>query len=146
MLKKKLHGSIGECLRCTEGSCSTEGAHQIFTASEKRLLSGIVLFGVELDRVDFSNADLRNAEFIRASLVAADFSGADLRGASFFGCDLREACFKGALFQLTRFDDSWLIGRAGFQKRCVYTFDNGARTSGVLEQHENVGALIRGTK
>ena len=93
-----------------------DGAHQIFTASEKRLLSGIVVCDVELDRVDFSNADLRNAEFRGVSLVAADFSGADLRGASFFGCDLREGCFKGALFQLTRFDDSWLIGACGLSE------------------------------
>jgi len=116
MLKKKLHHGIGECPGCAEDACSTDGLRHIFTASEKRLLFGLALCHAELDRVDFSGADLRDAEFISVSLVAADFSGADLRGASFFRCDLREARFEGALFQLTRFDDSWLIGARGLSE------------------------------
>jgi uncharacterized protein YjbI with pentapeptide repeats len=107
---------MGERHRCGDGSCSTDEVHRVFTASEEQRLFGLSLRHAELDRVDFSGANLREAEFHSVSLVAADFSGADLRGASFIGCDLREARFAGALFQLTRFDDSWLIGAHGLSE------------------------------
>ena len=90
--------------------------HRIFTAAEKEHLFGLVLCHTELERVDFSNADLRCAEFRDVSLVASDFSGADLRGANFIGCDLREARFDRAQFEFTRFDDSWLIGAQGLSE------------------------------
>ncbi|MBV8136391.1 MAG: pentapeptide repeat-containing protein [Deltaproteobacteria bacterium] len=117
MLKKKPSDEPISCLRPGRGcSYSEDGTHRIFTASEKERLSGFVCRDTELNRVDFSNANLRAAEFHRVSLVAADFSGADLRCASFVGCDLREARFEGALFQFTRFDQSWLIGAHGLSE------------------------------
>jgi uncharacterized protein YjbI with pentapeptide repeats len=117
MLKKK-HST--EIARSTQGamrcSCSKGEIHRIFTASEKERLFGLVWCNAELNRVDFSKANLCGAEFRSVSLVAADFSGADLRGASFIGCDLREACFDGALLHQTRFDQSWLIGAQGLSE------------------------------
>jgi uncharacterized protein YjbI with pentapeptide repeats len=85
----------------------------IFTPIEKRLLRGQTFCGLELSRIDFSNADLRLAEFLNASLRDCDFSGADLRCASFIACDLRSANFAHATFGWTRFDRSWLIGAHG---------------------------------
>jgi uncharacterized protein YjbI with pentapeptide repeats len=113
MLKKKVSSAVVECPTCGGALCTNEGLHHIFTASEKQRLFGLVVCRAELNLVDFSNANLRVAEFNCVSLVGADFSGADLRGASFLRCDLRDARFDGALFQLTRFDDSWLIGARG---------------------------------
>jgi pentapeptide repeat protein len=117
MLKKKPSSEAVSCVRPGMGcSCSEDGRHRIFTASEKDRPFGLVCRNAELNRVDFSNANLREAEFLRVSLVAADFSGADLRCAGFIGCDLREARFYGALFQFTRFDQSWLIGAHGLSE------------------------------
>ena len=116
MLKKKVLSQVGECPPSRGVPCSKDGLHHIFTASEKQCLFGLVLCHAELNRVDSANANLCVAEFNCVSLVAADFSGADLRGASFLRCDLREARFKGALFQLTRFDDSWLVGAHGLSE------------------------------
>ena len=90
--------------------------HHIFTAAEKEHLFGLVLSHMEFERVDFSDADLRCAEFRHVSFVASDFSRADLRGANFIGCDLREARFDRAQFEFTRFDDSWLIGAQGLSE------------------------------
>ena len=117
MLKKKFSSqAVGYARRGMRCSCSKDETHRIFTAREKERLFGLVCCDTELNRVDFSNANLREAEFHSVSLVAADFSGADLRGASFIGCDLREARFDGALLQLTRFDQSWLIGAQGLSE------------------------------
>jgi hypothetical protein len=116
MLKRKLSSEPDRCVPGTGCSCSKDGTHRIFTASEKECLFGLVCRDAELNRVDFSNANLCGAEFRSVSLVAADFSGADLRGVSFIGCDLREARFDGALFEFTRFDQSWLIGAHGLSE------------------------------
>ena len=117
MLKRKLSTeAVGSAPPGTGCSRSKDGTHRIFTASEKERLFGLLCRDAQLNRVDFSNANLRGAEFRSVSLVAADFSGADLRGVSFIGCDLREARFDGALFEFTRFDQSWLIGAHGLSE------------------------------
>ncbi len=90
----------------------------IFTSREKRSLWAQTFRGCELDRIDFSNADLRQAQFLNTSLSESDFSGADLRGASFIACHLRGANFTGATFGCTRFDESWLIGLRGTFGKC----------------------------
>ncbi|HLH76034.1 MAG TPA: pentapeptide repeat-containing protein [Candidatus Binataceae bacterium] len=87
--------------------------HAVFTAGEKSHLHDQVFRGCELDRVDFSEANLCEAVFFRVSLSGCDFSRADLRGASFVGCDLRGANFTQAVFGQTRFDNSWLIDVRG---------------------------------
>jgi len=96
-----------------EGHCRSGGLHVIFSPAEKRLLRGQIFQNSEFVRIDFSNADLRDAAFLNVSLEECDFSGADLRGASFIACDLRGANFARATFGWTRFDDSWLIGARG---------------------------------
>ena len=94
----------------SKGSCSENGPHRIFTPLKKRQLEGLVICHSELNRVDFSHADLREAAFHSVSLAAADFSGADLGNTSFIECDLRQARFERAVISNTRFDRSWLIG------------------------------------
>jgi Pentapeptide repeats (8 copies) len=117
MPKRKLSSEPDKCVRGATGcSCSNDGTHRIFTTREKEGLFGFVCRDAELNRVDFSNANLHGAEFRSVSLIAADFSGADLRRVSFIGCDLREARFDGALFEFTRFDQSWLIGAHGLSE------------------------------
>ena len=116
MLKRRLSSEADGCVPGAACSSSKDGTHRIFTTSEKECLFGLVCRDAELNRVDFSNANLRGAEFRSVSLIAADFSGADLRSVSFIGCDLREARFDGALFQFTRFDQSWLIGAHGLSE------------------------------
>jgi len=108
--------------------CCSGSLHVIFTAAEKCLLRGHTFQGCQLIRIDFSEADLREAEFLNASLEGSDFSGADLRGTRFIGCNLRRANFSGATFGWTRFDDSWLIGARGLSKRMT----DYARRSGAL--------------
>ena len=117
-----------DCADGRHGWRPDSGLREVFTTNEKRSLAGAVFRASDLNRVDFSGADLRNAEFRGVSLVGADFSDSDLRGASFFGCDLHEALFAGALFQLTRFDDSWLIGARGLsESMSEYVRRRGAR-------------------
>jgi len=87
--------------------------NEIFTPMEKSRLCGREFRCVELNRVDFSRADLRHSEFLDVSLRAADFSGADLRGACFIRCDLRDACFDSAVLDGARFDGSWVVGAIG---------------------------------
>jgi uncharacterized protein YjbI with pentapeptide repeats len=116
MLKKQSIVLINDYSCCSKGSCSEGPLHRVFTASEKRMLSGLVFRDSELNRVDFSCADLRDTEFHDVFLNAADFSGADLRGASFIGCDLRNARFDRAVMSRTRFDNSWLIGARGLSE------------------------------
>jgi len=116
MCKKRSVVRISERSECSEGSCSEGLLHQVFTSSEKCMLSGLVFRDTELNQVDFSRADLRDTEFHDVFLNAADFSGADLRGASFIGCDLRNARFDRAVMSRTRFDNSWLIGARGLSE------------------------------
>ena|SRR5208282_1135689 len=116
-MSRKRPVEIGECPQRGEGSWSEPGFHRIFTSSEKRMLFGLVFRDSELNRVDFSCADLRETEFHDVSLSATDFSGADLRGASFVRCDLREARFDQAIMSHTRFDNSWLIGVRGLSEQ-----------------------------
>jgi uncharacterized protein YjbI with pentapeptide repeats len=116
MRKKQSVVRISERSGCSEGSCSLGLLHQVFTSSEKCMLSGLVFRDSELNRVDFSHADLRETEFHDVFLNAADFSGADLREASFIGCDLRRARFYGAVISGTRFDNSCLIGAHGLSE------------------------------
>lgn len=97
-------------------NCCSGRLHVIFTAQEKRLLAGQVFSNSELNRIDFSQADLRETLFLNASLSESDFSGADLRDASFITCDLRGANFGGAIFGRTRFDNSSLFGARGLSR------------------------------
>jgi uncharacterized protein YjbI with pentapeptide repeats len=70
-----------------ESHCRSNLLHVIFTPAEKRLLRGQTFQGWELIRIGFSNADLRGANFARAT------------------------------FGWTRLDDSWLIGARGLSNR-----------------------------
>lgn len=114
MAKKLQSDDIGEVHDECEEDCCSGRLHAIFTSEEKRLLSAQTFRDCQFNRIDFSNADLRESEFLNTSLNGCDFSGADLRGASFIACDLRGANFAGAVFDRTRFDESWLIGACGF--------------------------------
>lgn len=49
-----------------------------------------------VDGADFSNSDLRGANFSGNNLEVSDFSEADLRGANFSGAILSGTCFYGA--------------------------------------------------
>jgi len=99
-----------------DNSCSGR-LHVIFTAQEKkRLLAGQVFSNSDLNRIDFSQADLQETLFLNTSLSESDFSGADLRGARFITCDLRGANFGGAIFGRTRFDNSSLFGARGLSR------------------------------
>ena len=103
--------------------------HAIFTREEKRLLRAQTFRDCEFNRIDFSSADLRETQFVNASLKECDFSGADLRGARFIACDLRGADFAGAVVGRTRFDRSWLIGARGLSARMR---DYARRNGGLL--------------
>ena len=105
-----------EVPRCHKENCCSGGLHVIFTPQEKRLLAGQVFSNSELNRIDFSQADLRETLFLNASLSESDFSGADLRNASFITCDLRGANFGRAIFGRTRFDNSSLFGARGLSR------------------------------
>jgi uncharacterized protein YjbI with pentapeptide repeats len=90
---------------------------RIFTEGEKKsLLLGHVFENANLDRVDFSGADLRLARFENMSLRGCDFSATHLLGTQFLRCDLRGARFRGARFETNRFDQSWFLGAMGLSK------------------------------
>ncbi len=56
-------------------------------------LVGAVLAGLELQGMDFSDRDLRGANFDGAKLDGADFSRSDVTGGSFVGASLPDALF-----------------------------------------------------
>jgi uncharacterized protein YjbI with pentapeptide repeats len=85
----------------------------LFTAGEKRELSGASFREVALDGTDFADADLSLASFERVSLRGCDFRRSDLRGASFLGCDLGGAAFADVLLGGNRFHGSSLAGASG---------------------------------
>lgn len=86
---------------------------RVFSAGEKKELTGQLFRELRLDRVDFSGADLREARFDTVSLRGSDFRGADLRGAVFTDCDLREADLHETLLDDARFEGSWVGGATG---------------------------------
>jgi uncharacterized protein YjbI with pentapeptide repeats len=88
----------------------------VFTSLEKRHLSGEIFRGLNIDYLDFSGADLREARFEDTSLCACDFSGADLRGVVFWNCDLRWARFNCAVFGDNSFRRSWLNSAEGITR------------------------------
>jgi len=96
------------------------GSHKncsvVFTVWEKQHLSSEVFLNPNLDYLDFSGADLREARFEGSSLCGCDFSGADLRGTVFRDCDLRWARFDHAIFGDNCFRRSWLNGAEGITR------------------------------
>ena len=112
MVKNFQSGAANKIQKCEENRCAGP-LHVIFTPEEKRLLRAQIFSDCEFNRIDFSNADLRETRFLNASLTGCDFSGADLRGTSFIACDLCGANFAGVVLGRTRFDACWLIGALG---------------------------------
>jgi uncharacterized protein YjbI with pentapeptide repeats len=96
-----------------DGEQSGLALMEIFTDREKQQLAGLRVRCFEMNRVDFVQANLRNARFEEVSLYGCDFSGADLRGAQFICCDLRRARFRGAFFACNNFTGSWFISATG---------------------------------
>jgi len=129
MGRKRLNITISSCPGFAEDSHSLSVLHRVFTTEEKRMLFGLVFRDSELNRVDFSHANLSETEFHRTSLIGADFSRADLRGTSFYGCDLRGARFDHAAIRHTRFDGSWLLGVRGLSE---YLLEYVRRRGGLL--------------
>jgi uncharacterized protein YjbI with pentapeptide repeats len=126
MVEKLLKSRRGKIPQNGENSCCEGRLHVIFTSEEKRLLFGQVFSDADLNRIDFSCADLRETQFLNVSLNECDFSGADLRGTSFLSCDLRSARFDQAVFGRTRFDNSWVVGARGLSgQRSYYVRKNG---------------------
>jgi uncharacterized protein YjbI with pentapeptide repeats len=118
---RKLH-EIGKC----EENCCAGRLHVIFTPEEKRLLHAQIFRDCEFNRIDFSNADLRESRFLNVALTGCDFSSADLRGTSFIACDLHGANFTGVVLGRTRFDACWLIGALGLSSSMSdYVRENG---------------------
>jgi uncharacterized protein YjbI with pentapeptide repeats len=93
------------------------GTQATLTAREKRQLAGECFIGVNLDNVDFSQADLRHAVFQQASLRNCDFAKADLRGARFIDCDLRGSRLSGVALGENRFDGSSFDDVRGLSRR-----------------------------
>jgi uncharacterized protein YjbI with pentapeptide repeats len=106
----------GLFIKNTHSRGERNGCKVVFTALEKRHLSGEVFRRSSLDYLDFAGADLRKARFEAASLCGCDFSGADLRGAVFWDCDLRRARFDRAIFGDNSFRRSWLNGAEGITR------------------------------
>jgi hypothetical protein len=86
---------------------------RIFSGFEKRCLQGATFRNLDLDLVDFTGADLRNALFEDVALCGCDFGSADLRGARFLRCDLRRARFARSWLGSNSFHGSWLLGAHG---------------------------------
>jgi uncharacterized protein YjbI with pentapeptide repeats len=86
---------------------------KILSAFEKLGMAGRTFEHTDLNRVDFSMANLRLARFVHVSLQGSDFSSADLRGAVFVDCDLRGAVFQRTRLADNRFDGSWFVGARG---------------------------------
>jgi len=74
--------------------------------SEANLYSKANLYG----EVDFSEANLYEADFSGSYLEGANFFGADLLGANFFGADLRRANFSGSYLEGANFSGAILLG------------------------------------
>lgn len=62
------------------------------------------------DGVDFSNRDLRHADFWRASLQGADFSGCDISKAQFMDADMTGAILTNAKAVEASFPNAKLVG------------------------------------
>jgi uncharacterized protein YjbI with pentapeptide repeats len=86
---------------------------KILSAFEKLGMAGRTFEHTDLDRVDFSMANLRLARFVHVSLQGCDFSLVDLRGAEFIACDLRGAVFHRTRLEDNRFDGSWFVSARG---------------------------------
>jgi uncharacterized protein YjbI with pentapeptide repeats len=100
---------------------------KVFTASEKKNLLWRVSFrGLNLNHVDFSDADLRCVLFDDTNLRGCDFTGADLRGAIFLCCDLAQTRLDRAILFGTRFPGSSLAGSSGLTREQVeYVLEHG---------------------
>jgi uncharacterized protein YjbI with pentapeptide repeats len=129
MAKKSEKDGLDKASACDDSVCCAGNLHVVFTPREKRLLGARVFRDCELNRIDFSHADLRETLFMSVSLNECDFSGADLRGTSFIACDLRGANFAGATFSRTCFNNSWLINASGLS---ASTSEYARRNGGLL--------------
>lgn len=93
---------------CNNKVLYTSTADTIAAAVIEALQNGVNLWGANLLKADFQNADLRLADFRGAILRGANFQGADLRGANFYGTNLRHTVFKDANLQDVDFRKAFL--------------------------------------
>lgn len=66
--------------------------------------------GLRLEHMDFSDRDLRGANFSLSRLIAVDFAGAMLSGSNFSSSVFEEVDFSGANLEVTSFRGARLAG------------------------------------
>lgn len=108
IMKPKGGGSVITNSGVSTNNVSNNSSASKYTTPAKISSQGVPLnyYNQRVENVDFSNQDLRNADFSRSRINNVNFSGANLTGATFQNAEIKNSNFSGANIQNSCFVDA----------------------------------------